>query len=265
MGERGKINRLEHTDGRSQNKGTEKLQRRAGPSPLEVGGRGEGKGANSAPEKPAPPTPQTGPGSYLRTSWDPTAARPGAAEGKGAPLLGRVRPSLWLPEPLATVGKGAPRQGRVRPSPWMPGPLRPGKAQNAGATESVLLWSTRKLERHSTQGPLHVEQPGAWAVWTGEAQTPLYGANPVWPEHGECSPHTAMISVCSAPPSPQQDWTELANLNKRSPPPACVRAEIRHREGGKQKPNKQRESLQKGPVQQIKIPEGNTNYTGRGL
>ena len=43
----------EHTTGCSQNKGTEKLQRRAslqrtGPSPLEVGGRGEGKGANSA-------------------------------------------------------------------------------------------------------------------------------------------------------------------------------------------------------------------------
>ena len=31
------------------------------------------------------------------------------------------------------------------------------------------------------------------------------------------------------------------------------------------KPNKQRESLQKGPVQQDKIPEGSTDYTGRGL
>ena len=30
------------------------------PSPLEGGGRGEGKGANSAPEKPPPPTRQTG-------------------------------------------------------------------------------------------------------------------------------------------------------------------------------------------------------------
>ena len=53
------------------------------------------------------------------------------------------------------------------------------------------------------------------------------------PEHGECSPHTA-TSACSAPPSPQQDWTELVNLYKRSPPPACVRAEIRHRRDGKQ-------------------------------
>ena len=85
-----------------------------------------------------------------------------------------------------------------------------------------------------------------------------------WPEHGESSPHTA-TSACSAPPSPPQDWTELANLSKRSPPPACVRAEARHRRESKQKPNKQRESLQKGPVQQVKIPEGNTVYTGRGL
>ena len=42
------------------------------------------------------------------------------------------------------------------------------------------------------------------------------------------------------------------------------RAEIRHRRDGKQKPNKQRESLPKGPVQQDKIPEGNTDYTGKG-
>ena len=67
---REKINRPEHTAGGSQNKGSEKLQRRAGPSPLEVGGSGEGKGANSAPEKPPPPTRQTGPGSCLKTSWD---------------------------------------------------------------------------------------------------------------------------------------------------------------------------------------------------
>ena len=36
-------------------------------------------------------------------------------------------------------------------------------------------------------------------------------------------------------------------------------------ETGKQKPNKQREPLQKGQVQQIKIPVDNTDYTRRGL
>ena len=35
-------------------------------------------------------------------------------------------------------------------------------------------------------------------------------------------------------------------------------------ETDKQKPNKQREPLQKGPVKQIKIPVDNTNYNGRG-
>ena len=36
-------------------------------------------------------------------------------------------------------------------------------------------------------------------------------------------------------------------------------------ETGIQKPNKQREPLQKGPVQQIKIPVDNIDYTGRDL
>ena len=80
------------------------------------------------------------------------------------PHPGRVRRILWLPELLTTEGKGAPHPGRVRPSLWLPERLRLGKAQNAGATESMLLWSTRKLDPHSTQGPLHIEQPGARAV-----------------------------------------------------------------------------------------------------
>ena len=58
--EREKINRPEHTAGRSQNKGTEQAQRRArrlrtGPAPPETGGRGEGKGAGSAPRTAALP------------------------------------------------------------------------------------------------------------------------------------------------------------------------------------------------------------------
>ena len=61
----------------------------------------------------------------------------------------------------ASEGKGAQHPGRVRPSLWLPEPLRPGKAQNAGATESALLWGSLKLEPPSTQGPLHIEWPGA--------------------------------------------------------------------------------------------------------
>ena len=128
--------------------------------PLEVVSRGEGKGANSAPEKPPPPTLKTGPRFLSKDILRPdSAARTGAAEGKGAPHPGKVRPSLWLPEPLAAEGKGTPHPGRGRPGLWLPEPLRPGKTQNAGASESALLWSTRKLELPSTQGPLHTEQP----------------------------------------------------------------------------------------------------------
>ena len=59
-------------------------------------------------------------------------------------------------------GEGAPHPGRVCPSSsWWPEMLRPGKAQNAGPTESAYLWNTRKLEPHARQGPLHIEQMGA--------------------------------------------------------------------------------------------------------
>ena len=58
---------------------------------------------------------------------------------------------------------------------------------------------------------------------------------------------------------------ELANLNKRPPRPPVSGRKLDTEETSKQKPNKQREPLQKGPVQQIKIPVGNTNYTRRGL
>ena len=155
---REKTNWPEHTAS-----GTEKLQRRASPSLLEVGGSGEGKGANSATEKPPTPSQQTGPRFLSKDFRRPNQRRPlgPAAEGKGGPHLGRGRPSLWLPEPIATEGKGAPHPGRVHPSLWLPEPLRPGKAKNPGATESTLLWSARKLDLHSTQGPLHIEQPGA--------------------------------------------------------------------------------------------------------
>ena len=40
-------------------------------------------------------------------------------------------------------GEGVPHPGRVCPaSSWLHELLRPGKAQNAGAAESALLWNT---------------------------------------------------------------------------------------------------------------------------
>ena len=171
--------------------------------------------------------------------------------GKRSAAPGESGPSLWLPEPLSAEGIGAPHPGRGRTNLWLPGPL---------ASEG----KTRAAPGERPPEPL-----ATWAALRGGKRHAAPGERPpkllaAWSEHGECSPYTA-TSACSAPPSPQHDYTELANLNKRSPPRACVRAEIRHRRDGKQKPNKQRESLQKGPVQQIKIPERNTDYTGRGL
>ena len=55
----GRSDRPEHTAGGSQNKGAEKLQRRAGPSPLEVGGGGRGKGQTQPQRsRPLPPCKQ---------------------------------------------------------------------------------------------------------------------------------------------------------------------------------------------------------------
>ena len=126
MGEQGKINRPEHTAGGSQNKGTEKLQRRAGPSPLEVGGRGEGKGANSAPEKPPPPTLQTGPRFLSEDFLRPDRRRAlGPRREKACHIrrecaqasgcLGRV---LWREKMRRTRGEGAQASGCLNRSGW---------------------------------------------------------------------------------------------------------------------------------------------------
>ena len=68
----------------------------------------------------------------------------------------------------------------------------------------------------------------AWRLSSvdGESTHALSRANPVWPGHCECSPHTPVR--LSAAPLPPHSATEQANLNKRPPPPPCVRAEIRH-------------------------------------
>ena len=63
----GRIDRPEHTTGGSQNKGTEKLQRRGASSPLEVGGRGGARGKLS-PREATPSHPANRPRSCLKTS-----------------------------------------------------------------------------------------------------------------------------------------------------------------------------------------------------
>ena len=142
----------------------------------------------------------------------------------------------------AGTGAGA-AEGRRRAAPRESVPVKPlaawaaltGKAQKAGAAFCLGFCGT--LEGWNRA------QRRALSIWNSrESEQP----------RGERS----------ASPSPQRKAT--SNLNKRPPPPACVRAEIRHWRD-QQREAKQREPLQKRPVQQVKIPVGDTDYTGRGL
>ena len=120
-------------------------------------------------------------------------------------------------------GEGAPHPGRAcLSSSWLPELLRQVKAQNAGATESVLLWSTRKLGPHATEhAPYRV------------------GGN--------------LSSVDrEAAPLPPRSAMELVNLNIDHLPPPLSGWKLGTEEAGKQKPNKQREPLQKGPCNRLK-------------
>ena len=113
-----------------------------------------------------------------------------------------------------------------------------GRAQNAGPTESAPLRTTRvpeperlghgRCKQHRAgHGWFPVEQPRAWAVWSGRLHAPWAGADPVWLRHCE---HTPVLFVCSVPPSPQRDWTSEPKKKKKSflHRPLCVRAETRH-------------------------------------
>ena len=159
MGEQGKINRTEHTAGGSQNKGTEKLQRRAAPSPLEVGGKEEGKGENSAPEKPPPPTQQRGPRCPSKDFLRPDRRRAlGSRREKACRTWGEATKTFGClsRSPRREKARGARENAR---KPLAACAAEAAEDTHAGATESTLLWRTRKLEPNSVQGPLHVEQP----------------------------------------------------------------------------------------------------------
>ena len=64
-----------------------------------------------------------------------------------------------------------------------------------------------KTETAGNAGPAPYRAAGSLSSVDGKAQTPLCGANPVWPEHCECSPHRPGTFVCSGPPSLQHNWT----------------------------------------------------------
>ena len=80
----------------------------------------------------------------------------------------------------------------------------------------------RRGKRRAAPGGECAKPLAAWAARRGEKRCAAPGERPpkllaAWPEHGERSPYTA-TSACSALPSPQQDWTELANrLHRKGP------------------------------------------------
>ena len=57
-------------------------------------------------------------------------------------------------------------------------------------------WNCTQLGARSTESSREPEQMG---------KADAAGANPVWLEHCESSPHTPAVFICSAPPSPQHD------------------------------------------------------------
>ena len=115
--------------------------------------------------------------------------------------------------------------GRVRSSSWLPELFGPGKAQNPGPTESVLLWSTRKPEPEQL-GPGKSTQLGA-APWRaagspssvdGESTHALSGGKPSVAGTLRVLP-TQASEICLQRPPPRST-TEQVNLNKRPPPPS---------------------------------------------
>ena len=74
-------------------------------------------------------------------------------------------------------------------------------------------------------GPVPYRAAGSMSSIDGESTHPGVGQTQC-DQNTANAPHTERC--LPAAPLPPRSRTELANLNKRPPPPACVRAEIRH-------------------------------------
>ena len=114
------------------------------------------------------------------------------------------------------------------------------RAQNAGPTESVPLWSTREPEPERlrpgkcTQPRTCLSQFPCRVTWSlssvdQESTHAVSRANPVWPRHCAHSPHTPVIFACSVPPSLQHNWTSEPKWMTTLPP--CVKVAVRYWRG----------------------------------
>ena len=115
----------------------------------------------------------------------------------------------------AGTGEGINHSDCTRQTPHHTNCSELGRAQNSGPKEFAPLRTTRvpESERLRTGRCMQpraglrwflAEQPRDWAVWSVRGHVPWAGTGPVWLRHHE---HTPVLFVCSAPPSPQRDWT----------------------------------------------------------
>ena len=231
-----KSSNLRHRQVCSQNKGLSKYQRRAswlrtGPSPAtdrEAGRR-----------QPQPERGNLGPRDSIlyqtasrlpgaKSSWDPgqlTSA--GRVAARDQLPRGDTR-HTWDSTSAVHPGNQAAGTGEVIRHIASPG--------ESALTKHLVTWAAWTWEGHKTQAhpslrlcgvPEEPEpewlRPGKGtqprpalescrATWSlssvdWESTHAVSGANPVWPRHCEHSPRTPVIFVCSAPASPQHDWT----------------------------------------------------------
>ena len=121
---------------------------------------------------------------WVRQQTKSACRAPGAVEGKGAPHPGRVRPSLWLPEPL-WPGEGTKRR-RNQIRAFVEDP-KTGTALNAGPARYRAAGSLSSVDGESTDTPVRGKP--------SEAGTQLSAIHTQW--------------YLSAAPRPHRSRTEL--------------------------------------------------------
>ena len=223
--EREKINRPNtlpavcRTKGLSKSRGASRLRTR--PSPPEAGGKGEGKGANSAPEMASP---------YHTVNRPPVSNQrlPEILDGRHPPGGSWLNTRRMHPTGNWVWGNWG----------WGRGGEKGHRARGECARQAPGCLSFSGWGRHKTQVQWSPRFPGVPENWnrtprrvrsiysSQESQqrrrgehTPVSGANPVWLEHCECSPHTQRYLPAAHRPS--RSRTELANLNNTTSARLC--------------------------------------------
>ena len=235
--EREKINWPEHTAGCSQNKGTEQFQRRSSwrrtdPSPTR--GRRQG-GEERGKLGPRDSTP------YQTANRLPVSnqRRPEILDGRHPPGGLRLEANSW--EQTQGTSDWSARKLRLGPRRGEGAPHRgectcqaPGCLSCSGGegTKRRPNWVRAFVEYRKTgiarnSGPAPYRAAGSLSSVDGESTRAVEWGQTQCDGNAASAPHTRQWHS-SAVPLPPHSTTEQVNLNKRPPPPACVRVENRH-------------------------------------